>query len=165
MLFRRELRWQDGLGQTSGAAAAIVCLLMVGSNPAWGRCRANEVTQLIASDAGAGDWAGWSVSTSGDVAVIGARHDGHAGTDSGSAYVYRFAGTGWTEEAKLTASDAAAGDEFGFSVAVSGDVAVIGAYWDDDAGTKSGSAYVYRFVQFRPVTQGFPAILTGAPNG
>ena len=48
-----------------------------------------------------------------------------------------------TENAKLTASDAAAGDAFGFSVAVSGDTAVIGAIFDDDAGSFSGSAYVF----------------------
>eukprot|EP00635_Sarcinochrysidales_sp_CCMP3193_P002466 CAMPEP_0118907324 /NCGR_PEP_ID=MMETSP1166-20130328/10828_1 /TAXON_ID=1104430 /ORGANISM="Chrysoreinhardia sp, Strain CCMP3193" /LENGTH=108 /DNA_ID=CAMNT_0006846689 /DNA_START=175 /DNA_END=501 /DNA_ORIENTATION=+ len=44
---------------------------------------------------------------------------------------------------KLTASDAAAGDSFGFSVAISGTVAVVGAYLDDNAGFFSGSAYVY----------------------
>ncbi len=48
-----------------------------------------------------------------------------------------------TEQAKLTASDAAANDNFGVSVAVSGDTAVIGAYLDDDGGSDSGSAYVF----------------------
>ena len=47
-----------------------------------------------------------------------------------------------TEQAKLTAADAAAGDQFGFSVSVSGDTAVIGAIGDDDA-VFSGSAYVF----------------------
>ena len=49
------------------------------------------------------------------------------------------------EAAKLTASDAAAGDTFGTSVSISGDVVVAGAPRDDDAGPGSGSAYVYRF--------------------
>ena len=50
----------------------------------------------------------------------------------------------WAElPPKLVASDGAAGDVFGASVAVSGAVAVVGAYWDDDAGDKSGSAYVF----------------------
>ena len=46
-------------------------------------------------------------------------------------------------ETKLTASDAAAGDNFGFSVAIGGDTAVVGALHDDDAGFGSGSAYVH----------------------
>ena len=47
------------------------------------------------------------------------------------------------EVAKLIASDAAAGDNFGFSVSVSNDTAIVGAYHDADAGTDSGSAYVF----------------------
>jgi len=50
-----------------------------------------------------------------------------------------------TEDTKLTASDAAAGDQFGFSVSISGDTAIVGANFDDDAGTNSGSAYVFEF--------------------
>jgi hypothetical protein len=46
-------------------------------------------------------------------------------------------------EVKLTAGDAASGDEFGFSVAMSGDTIVVGARFDDDGGFSSGSAYVY----------------------
>ena len=48
-----------------------------------------------------------------------------------------------TETAKLTASDGAAGDQFGISVSISGDVIVVGAHFDDDNGPDSGSAYVY----------------------
>ena len=49
----------------------------------------------------------------------------------------------YQEVAKLVASDAAAGDEFGKSVAIAGNTVVVGAYWDDDAGSNSGSAYVF----------------------
>ncbi len=53
------------------------------------------------------------------------------------------AGLGWAltpaEVAKLTASDAAMSDQFGGSVALAGDTAIIGARFDDDAGTSSGS--------------------------
>ena len=65
--------------------------------------------------------------------------------DSGSAYVFDFDGTAWTETAKLTASDGAAGDQFGFSVSLSGDRALVGARFDDDNGSDSGSAYVFDF--------------------
>ena len=46
--------------------------------------------------------------------------------------------------AKLTAADAAAGDWFGISVAIDGDTVVVGAYYDDDGGSYSGSVYVFR---------------------
>ncbi len=48
-------------------------------------------------------------------------------------------------ETKLTASDGMAIDFFGFSVAISGDRAIVGAYQDDDGGTDSGSAYIYEW--------------------
>jgi len=108
-----------------------------------------EEVELIASDIRSGDEFGWSVSVSGDLAVIGAPYT--CPTDPfcmfGSAYVYRYdpPSGDWIEEAELTASDAATNDQFGWSVSVSGDVAVIGAWWDDDAGSESGSAYVYRY--------------------
>jgi hypothetical protein len=57
--------------------------------------------------------------------------------------VFVRSGSTWTEQAKLTASDGAAGERFGCSVSVSGDTAVAGARWDDDKGTWSGSAYVF----------------------
>ena len=102
-----------------------------------------QQAKLTASDAAAGGRLGWSVSVSGDLAVIGASDDDDAGSGSGSAYVYRYDGSTWVEQAKLAASDAAEGNWFGVSVSVSGDWAVIGAYQDDDAGSSSGSAYVF----------------------
>ena len=48
-----------------------------------------------------------------------------------------------TIETKITASDAEQGDEFGHSVSISGDTAVIGAQCDCDNGTFSGAAYVF----------------------
>ena len=101
--------------------------------------------KLTASDAAASDYFGYSVSVSGDTAVIGAYEDDHAGgTYAGSAYVFARSEGVWTEQAKLTASDAATDDLFGVCVSVSGDTAVIGAYMDDHAGgTNAGSAYVF----------------------
>ncbi|MHC4789514.1 MAG: FG-GAP repeat protein, partial [Planctomycetota bacterium] len=80
----------------------------------------NEDAKLTASDAAAYDLFG-SVALSGDTAVVGAPGDDHAsGTDAGSAYVFVRNGATWSEQAKLTASDAAADDRFGSSVAISG---------------------------------------------
>ena len=60
---------------------------------------------------------------------------------SGSAYVFARSGATWGQQAKITAPDGEAGDEFGSSVALSGDTVVVGAPFDDDAGADSGSAY------------------------
>ena len=71
--------------------------------------------------------------------VVGAQNNDDP-SNSGSAYVYNMDGTG---EVKITASDAAADDYFGYSVAATNTHIVVGAYADDDRGGDSGSAYVY----------------------
>ncbi len=101
--------------------------------------------KLIVDDAAAWDYFGYSVSISGDTAIVGAYGNDDAGTNSGSAYIFRFDGSQWNQQQKLTADDAAAHDMFGYSVSISGDTAIVGAYRDDDGGTDSGSAYVFRF--------------------
>jgi hypothetical protein len=105
-----------------------------------------EQQKLTASDAASVDLFGRSVSISGDTAVIGATHDDHAGgTDAGSAYVFVRSGSSWTEQAKLTASDAAFDDQFGNSASISGDTAVVGVQRDDHipGGEDAGSVYVF----------------------
>ena len=102
--------------------------------------------KLVASDGDDNDIFGWSVSLDGDVALIGAYGD-EVGPlfGAGSAYVFRFNGSQWVQEQKLTASDGLAGDFFGWSVSLSGNIAVIGADLDDDGGPSSGSAFVFRY--------------------
>lgn len=98
-------------------------------------------SKLIASDGASNDDFGHSVAISGDTAVIGARGDDDVkGTDSGAAYVFVRTASGWSERAKLLASDWAAGDGFGTSVAISGDIIVVGAFRDDSS---RGAAYVF----------------------
>ena len=99
--------------------------------------------KLLGSDGAEFDQFGQSVAVSGDRVVVGAYLDDDNGNDSGSVYVYEPDGTGGWTETKLTASDGAAGDQFGVSVAVSGNRIVVGALWDDDNGEDSGSVYVY----------------------
>lgn len=102
------------------------------------------------SDAGASDQFGTSVSVSGDTLVVGAPYDGNDGTggnNRGSAYVFVRSSSGvWTQQQKLTASDASYDDEYNFgqSVSVSGDTVVVGAPYDDEnSRDNSGSAYVF----------------------
>lgn len=105
-----------------------------------------EQTILRASDAAAGDAFGRSVSISGDTVLVGA--SGGSAVSIGAAYVFtRDAGGNWTEHAILEASDSQPGDVFGFSVALSGDRAVVGAQGEDggagDPLSGSGAAYVF----------------------
>ncbi len=105
----------------------------------------SQQAKLTASDAVAYDQFGISLSLSGDTVLIGAYKDDDGGESSGSAYVFTRSGAIWTEQQKLTASDAAADDYFGWSVSMDGDTALIGACRDDDDdnGTNSGSVYVF----------------------
>ena len=102
-----------------------------------------QQAKLTASDGTAGDYFGWSVAISGDTVVVGARYDDDKASDSGSAYIFTRSGTTWTQQAKLTASDGALQDDFGGSVAISGDTVAVGAGFDDDKGHDSGSVYVF----------------------
>ncbi len=102
-----------------------------------------ESQLLVASDgAGAGFVFGFSLDVHGDTAVIGALNDGHSGNASGSAYVFRFDGSSWVEEQKLTASDAAALAFFGNAVAIGEDRVLIGARSHDGF---DGAAYGFTF--------------------
>lgn len=120
---------------------ALFCL--VGGYPASGQWDCGA--KINASDADDGDTFGSAVVVSDDVAVIAALEDDDHGSDSGSAYVFRFDGIGWSEEQKLLASDGVSDDQFGYSLSVSSTVAVVGAPWDDDNGSRSGSVYVFRY--------------------
>jgi hypothetical protein len=97
-----------------------------------------EEAKLIASDGAPPAFFGFSVSIDGDSAIVGAWMQGGL---KGAAYVYTRTGTNWTEEAKLTASDGAPPDEFGYSVSIDGNYVIIGSY-NDDGGR--GSAFVYK---------------------
>ena len=123
----------DDKGNWSGSAYVYVT-----SGSTW-----TQQAKLTASDGAWPDRFGCSVSVSGDTAVVRTYYGDGMVADSGSAYVYARSGSTWTEQAKLTASDGAADDLFGYSVSVSGDTAVVGAYQDDDSGSNSGSAYVF----------------------
>lgn len=109
--------------------------------------------EIGASDGALSDNFGGSVSVSGGTIVVGARFDDDTGISSGSAYVYTYVGPGWVEDAKLNAFDGAGGDQFGFSVGVSGNTAIVGSPFDDDGGSSSGSAYVYIFDGLNWVSQ------------
>jgi hypothetical protein len=130
-----------GDDDVAGAAGAAYIYQYNGGTDTW-----DEIKKLTASDGAASDLFGSDVGITPTTAIVGANGDDDAGSGSGSAYVFSIdeGGVGnWGEVKKLTASDAAAADEFGFSVAIDADRILIGAPENDDSGSNSGSAYLF----------------------
>lgn len=148
---------EDDSARQSGAA-----YVFVRNGSTW-----SQQAYLKASNAGAGDQFGESVAVSGDSILIGAYREESSATGSngnqadnslpfaGAAYMFERNGSSWSQSAYLKASNAGTGDCFGLSVALSGDIAVVGALnedgsatgvngnWNDDGATDSGAAYVF----------------------
>ena len=144
----------DLLGQAVAISGDTVVLGAIGDTPvgtdsgaAYAFARSEGVwtqqAKLIADDAGPGDKFGSSVAVSGDSIVIGTPSETPTGTDSGTAYVFTRADGTWTQQAKLTGSGQAFNHMFGWSVAIDGDTAVVGALNDTTKATNSGAAYVF----------------------
>jgi hypothetical protein len=123
----------DGGATASGAAYAFT----------WNGSTWSEQAKLEAVDAAHGDGFGRSVALVADEAVVGSFHDDDLGISSGSVYVFERSGATWSQDAKLNAGDGAAFDGFGFSVAFDGAHIAVGAHGDSDAGSASGSMYVF----------------------
>ncbi|WP_019990051.1 FG-GAP repeat protein [Rudanella lutea] len=127
----------DDNGSNTNQGSAYV---FVRSGTTW-----SQQAKLTAGDGAINDFFGTSVAISGTYIVVGAPYGGGASSPSqGAAYVFLRSGTTWSQQAKLTASDGTADDQFGVSVALAGDYALVGAYYDDPGGlTEAGSAYVF----------------------
>jgi MYXO-CTERM domain-containing protein len=121
-------------GEASGAA-----YVFVRDGQSWA-----QQAKVTASDKSAYKFFGNPVALSGDTAVVGSYLSDGPAVSSGAAYVFVRDGATWTEKKKLTASDGAAGDGFGISVAISGGTVAIGAFDDNNEGAVSGSAYVFQ---------------------
>jgi hypothetical protein len=142
------------------ANASGAAYVFVRSGTTW-----TQQAYLKASNTGAEDVFGWSVSVSGDTVVVGAPQEdssttgvnstpNESGGSSGAAYVFVRGGTTWTQQAYLKASNTGAGHDFGVSVSVSGDTVVVGAFGEHSNTTgvnstpnglapESGAAYVF----------------------
>ncbi len=104
-----------------------------------------QQTQFVASNGAGFDHFGAAVAISEDTAVVGVPDsDPNSTTNAGAVYVFVRTGSTWSQQAQLTASDAASNDNFGAAVAISGDTIVVGAYGDDNGfNSDQGSAYVF----------------------
>ena len=106
----------------------------------------SEVAKVQASDrSGLGHKFGHDLGLDAGVLLVGTPRDDETVRDSGAAYVYRFDGLDWIEEAKFKAPVPLKNHHFGECVALEGDVAVVGARGDTDAGTLAGAVFVYRY--------------------
>jgi len=124
----------DKIGLKTGAV-----FVFVRSGTTW-----KEQARLVAPDAVAGIWFGCSVAIEGDTLLVGAGLEGF-GTPSlpGAVYVFERTGTTWSKGTKFVPSDGASRDNFGFSIALRGNDALIGAIRDDSIAFDAGSAYVF----------------------
>jgi hypothetical protein len=131
------------------AGAAYIFERNQGGDNNWG-----QVTKLTASDAQTSDLFGSSAAISGDMVIVGAYGEDAGPGDpldwAGAIYIFKRnlgGDNNWGEVFKLTAGDAQASDNFGWSVAVSGDTAIVGASYEDggpgDPLTGAGAAYVF----------------------
>ncbi len=132
-------RYDDDATENSGSA--YVFARDLGAPEAWGLMK-----QLKAWDGAPDDGFGAAVSISGDVIVVGAPYDDDNGYSSGSAYIFGRNEGGidtWGLVAKISPSDGAPGDVFGFDVCLDGDTVIIAAVGNDDNGDGAGAAYVF----------------------
>jgi hypothetical protein len=100
--------------------------------------------KLVIGDAQPFDYFGYSVSLSGDYAIIGAYGKSYHGNKSGAAYIFKRMGRRWRQFIKLVPYDGAQHDYFGRSVSISGEYAIVGAIGKDDYGKDAGAAYIYK---------------------
>ena len=95
-------------------------------------------------DAVAGDRFGYSAAMTADAIVIAAPYNDDNGNDAGAVYVFCNAAGQWAQTQKLLAGDGQAGDKFGYTIAIAGDVLIVGAPGEDELGSSAGAAYVFR---------------------
>ena len=128
---------------SSGLLAVGAAYVFVRNGSFW-----TQQAKLTADDGQNFDQFGWSVDIDGDYAIVSSYRDNiGSNSNQGSAYIFVRSDTSWTQQAKITAADGAANDEFGFSVSLSGDYAIVGAHLDDNgATTDEGSAYMFQTV-------------------
>ncbi len=103
-----------------------------------------ELGKVIASDGESVDQFGWSVDLDNGLAIIGARWEDDSAPNGGAAYIFDITNPASPiEHAKLVAPMGDQNDYFGYSVAISGNLAAVGAMFDDDLGLDSGAVYIY----------------------
>ena len=143
---------EDTLGGNTLDAAGSAYIFERDGNGKW-----NEEKKLVASDRADHDFFGTSVAISGNYAIVGAIYEAEDSLgentldNAGSAYIFKREDNGnWNEVQKIVASDRAEDDNFGNSVNISGDYALVGSYWEDEDESgentvdQGGSVYIFK---------------------
>jgi len=148
----------SGYGGKSSSGAAFV---FVRDGSSW-----TEQQVLTASDGGTEDYLGYAVAVFSDLAMAGAAYeDGSGGYNIGAAYLFQRSGTTWSQQQKLTASDGANGDYFGWAVTLGSDDAVVSAQGvDRPAATDVGAAYYFEAPTPTPTPTFTPSATATATN-
>ena len=105
------------------------------------------LSKISATDKSVSDRFGWSIAQSGSTIAIGAfKNDNNGFIDHGAAYLYKMENDGTsTFLSKVTATDGANNDLFGYSISLSGNTLAVGAVWSDPGGlTDAGAVYLYQ---------------------
>ena len=121
----------------------LVLLVVVGSLPVVAATNFTQRQKITSTPRGVGAQFGNAVAISGNTMVVGARYDSTTASQAGAAYIYIMSGGIWTQQAVLLAPDGSVADKFGYSVAISTDTIIVGAFNDDSPQSNAGSAYVY----------------------
>jgi hypothetical protein len=143
----KRFGWATGIwgntaivGADNGRAAYIFDRNQGGTDK-WG-----QVKKLTPSGGTNPDRFGFTVAVSGNTAIVGAMYEGTNGPESGAAYIFErnLGGNNfWGQAVRLTPADLQEYDRFGQGIAIDGDTAVVGAWWDDGNGAQTGSVYVF----------------------
>ncbi len=116
-------------------------LLIIGVIFCSARASSYVESKINAFDGAAGDSFGYACDMDGDVIIVGAPFDDDNAANSGSAYIYRYSGSVWLLEEKLTADEKSYEDRFGSAVGVDGDWAMAGAHQKNSF---QGAVYIFR---------------------
>ncbi|MFN0204729.1 MAG: FG-GAP repeat protein [Planctomycetota bacterium] len=171
----------NGDASNNGNGSSGAAYVFVRSGTTW-----TQQAYLKASNTATSDFFGYSVAISGGTIVVGARQEDSNATGvngdqannssslSGAAYVFVYSGGVWSQQAYLKASNTGGGDEFGYSVSISGDTIVVGAHAEDSSstgingdGTNNGAANsgaVYVFIRSGTVWSHQAYIKASNPN-
>lgn len=103
----------------------------------------HQEAKLVGPTQQSDDRFGRSVALVGDTALIGAMHKDYIGENAGAAYIFKRTGSTWSHIQTLVASDGKAGDQLGWSAALSANYAILGAAKHTSKTERSGAAYVF----------------------
>lgn len=129
-------REDDDNGNSSGSA-----YIFVREDETW-----TQQAKLTAYDAEEQDRFGYCVSINENLAIVGAPYHDAGGGNAGAAYTFLRTENRWSrhfQHSKLNANDAAPDDQFGLSVSIDSNYCTVGAWYNDDGGDMSGSAYIF----------------------